>query len=81
MVRPVNTTHEVLMTPWRTDDYYNYRSPPSLALVSVSCHHAVCGFHPQAFELATGDYLFEPHSGEDYSRDEGSCALPACFGS
>jgi len=23
-----------------------------------------------AFELATGDYLFEPHSGEDYSRDE-----------
>lgn len=38
---------------------------------------------PQAFELATGDYLFEPHSGEDYSRDEGiprilsSCTL--CF--
>lgn len=25
----------------------------------------------QAFELATGDYLFEPHSGEDYTRDEG----------
>ncbi|MEE6508848.1 hypothetical protein FKM82_023261, partial [Ascaphus truei] len=25
-----------------------------------------------AFELATGDYLFEPHSGEDYSRDEGA---------
>ena len=24
----------------------------------------------KAFELATGDYLFEPHSGEDYSRDE-----------
>lgn len=23
-----------------------------------------------AFELATGDYLFEPHSGDDYSRDE-----------
>uniref|UniRef100_A0A672HG12 non-specific serine/threonine protein kinase n=1 Tax=Salarias fasciatus TaxID=181472 RepID=A0A672HG12_SALFA len=23
-----------------------------------------------AFELATGDYLFEPHSGEDYLRDE-----------
>ena len=20
--------------------------------------------------MATGDYLFEPHSGEDYSRDE-----------
>ncbi|CAB1353301.1 unnamed protein product [Coregonus sp. 'balchen'] len=24
-----------------------------------------------AFELATGDYLFEPHSGQDYTRDEG----------
>lgn len=23
-----------------------------------------------AFELATGDYLFEPHSGTDYTRDE-----------
>ncbi|KGL72613.1 SRSF protein kinase 1, partial [Tinamus guttatus] len=28
-----------------------------------------------AFELATGDYLFEPHSGEDYSRDEDHIAL------
>lgn len=24
----------------------------------------------KAFELATGDYLFEPHSGADYTRDE-----------
>lgn len=23
-----------------------------------------------AFELATGDYLFEPHSSEEYSRDD-----------
>ena len=30
---------------------------------------------PQAFELATGDYLFEPHSGDDYSRDEGGSPL------
>uniref|UniRef100_A0AAY4BHE3 non-specific serine/threonine protein kinase n=1 Tax=Denticeps clupeoides TaxID=299321 RepID=A0AAY4BHE3_9TELE len=28
-----------------------------------------------AFELATGEYLFEPHSGEDYSRDEDHLAL------
>ncbi|XP_062247644.1 SRSF protein kinase 1a isoform X1 [Platichthys flesus] len=28
-----------------------------------------------AFELTTGDYLFEPHSGEDYSRDEDHLAL------
>uniref|UniRef100_H2YVF5 non-specific serine/threonine protein kinase n=1 Tax=Ciona savignyi TaxID=51511 RepID=H2YVF5_CIOSA len=27
------------------------------------------------FELVTGDYLFEPHSGEDYSRDEDHIAL------
>lgn len=42
---------------------------------------------PQAFELATGDYLFEPHSGEDYSRDEGivgtssSCSFWVVFSS
>jgi len=28
-----------------------------------------------AFELLTGDYLFEPHSGDDYSRDEDHIAL------
>ena len=26
----------------------------------------------QTFELLTGDYLFEPHSGHVYSRDEGN---------
>lgn len=26
--------------------------------------------HLQAFELATGDFLFEPHSGVEYTRDE-----------
>uniref|UniRef100_A0A2I3GKH7 non-specific serine/threonine protein kinase n=1 Tax=Nomascus leucogenys TaxID=61853 RepID=A0A2I3GKH7_NOMLE len=36
-------------------------SPPASSLTSSPF---------QAFELATGDYLFEPHSGEDYSRDE-----------
>lgn len=28
-----------------------------------------------AFELVTGDFLFDPHSGEDYSRDEDHIAL------
>lgn len=23
-----------------------------------------------AFELSTGDYLFDPHGGDDYTRDE-----------
>ncbi|CAM9166862.1 unnamed protein product, partial [Bubo scandiacus] len=36
------------------------RAPPA-DIWSTAC---------MAFELATGDYLFEPHSGEDYSRDE-----------
>ncbi|KAG8513831.1 SRSF protein kinase 3, partial [Galemys pyrenaicus] len=40
-------------------------------------HHPRLTFSAsQAFELATGDYLFEPHSGEDYSRDEGREAGP-----
>ncbi len=29
----------------------------------------------QVFELATGDYLFDPHTGDDYSRDEDHLAL------
>ena len=33
----------------------------------LSCN---CRFCSMAFEMATGDYLFEPHSGDDYSRDE-----------
>uniref|UniRef100_A0AAZ1XCE1 non-specific serine/threonine protein kinase n=1 Tax=Oreochromis aureus TaxID=47969 RepID=A0AAZ1XCE1_OREAU len=32
--------------------------------------HNIITYKYTAFELATGDYLFEPHSGEDYSRDE-----------
>lgn len=41
------------------------------------CHlmiESLCVFR-QAFELATGDYLFEPHSGDDYSRDEGMWSI------
>jgi hypothetical protein len=45
---------------------------PAIRL-SVFCCCLLCP-SLQAFELATGDYLFEPHSGEDYSRDEGSYA-------
>lgn len=41
--------------------------------VGLTCRWLVllCRLLFQAFELATGDYLFEPHSGEDYTRDEG----------
>jgi len=34
---------------------------PSSDIWSAAC---------MAFELATGDYLFEPHEGQDYSRDD-----------
>lgn len=34
---------------------------PSADVWSAAC---------MAFELATGDYLFEPHEGQDYSRDD-----------
>lgn len=30
---------------------------------------------PQAFELATGDFLFDPHTGEAHDRDEDHIAL------
>lgn len=30
----------------------------------------------QAFELATGDFLFDPHTGKNYTRDEDHLA---CF--
>lgn len=32
-------------------------------------------YFPQVFELATGDFLFEPHSGANYERDEDHIAL------
>lgn len=47
-------------------------SPPGASLPASSLNLSPF----QAFELATGDYLFEPHSGEDYSRDEGRGGMP-----
>jgi len=39
---------------------------PPADIWSVAC---------MAFELVTGDFLFDPHSGDDYSRDEDHIAL------
>lgn len=43
-------------------------------LISISMFYVVINNYfylfVQAFELATGDYLFEPEAGESYSRDE-----------
>ena len=41
--------------------------------------NVVFSVHLKAFELATGDFLFEPHSGDDYSRDEGILSLILYF--
>lgn len=47
-----------------------YRSLEVLIGAGYSTSADVWSVACMAFELATGDYLFEPHSGEGYSRDE-----------
>uniref|UniRef100_A0A7N8XB68 non-specific serine/threonine protein kinase n=1 Tax=Mastacembelus armatus TaxID=205130 RepID=A0A7N8XB68_9TELE len=52
-----------------------YRSLEVLIGAGYSTSADIWSTACMAFELATGDYLFEPHSGEDYSRDEDHLAL------
>lgn len=47
-----------------------YRSLEVLIGASYGTSSDIWSVACMAFELATGDYLFEPHSGESYSRDE-----------
>lgn len=47
-----------------------YRSPEVLLGSGYGTAADIWSTACIAFELATGDYLFEPHSGADYSRDE-----------
>ncbi|XP_028669110.1 SRSF protein kinase 3 [Erpetoichthys calabaricus] len=47
-----------------------YRSIEVLVGAGYSTPADIWSTACMAFELATGDYLFEPHSGEDYTRDE-----------
>lgn len=47
-----------------------YRSLEVIIGAGYDCSSDMWSLACMAFELATGDYLFEPHSGEYYSRDE-----------
>lgn len=47
-----------------------YRSPEVILGSGYTTSADLWSLACMAFELATGDYLFEPHSGENYSRDE-----------
>uniref|UniRef100_A0A672H2X4 non-specific serine/threonine protein kinase n=1 Tax=Salarias fasciatus TaxID=181472 RepID=A0A672H2X4_SALFA len=60
-----------------TDDIQTrqYRSLEVIVGAGYSTPADIWSTACMAFELATGDYLFEPHSGEDYSRDEDHIAL------
>jgi serine/threonine protein kinase len=52
-----------------------YRSPEVILGAEYDASADIWSVACMAFELATGDFLFEPHSGDDYTRDEDHCAL------
>lgn len=47
-----------------------YRCPEVLLGAKYSTSADMWSFACIVFELATGDFLFDPHSGDDYDRDE-----------
>lgn len=47
-----------------------YRSLEVIIGAGYDCSADIWSTACMAFELATGDYLFEPHAGEDYDRDD-----------
>ncbi|XP_074286172.1 uncharacterized protein LOC141611518 [Silene latifolia] len=52
-----------------------YRSPEVILGCKYSTPADLWSFACICFELATGDVLFDPHSGDNYSRDEDHLAL------
>eukprot|EP00300_Choanocystis_sp_HF-7_P017540 c19760_g1_i3.p1 GENE.c19760_g1_i3~~c19760_g1_i3.p1 ORF type:complete len:506 (+),score=134.22 c19760_g1_i3:528-2045(+) len=60
-----------------TDDIQTrqYRAPEVLLGGQYDESADIWSMACMVFELATGDFLFDPHSGEDYDRDEDHLAL------
>lgn len=52
-----------------------YRAPEVILGYGYDTKADLWSFACLVFELATGDFLFDPHSGEDYGRDEDHIAL------
>lgn len=52
-----------------------YRAPEVLLGCGYDTKADIWSFACIVFELATGDFLFDPHSGDDYDRDEDHLAL------
>ena len=57
------------------DDWFQYRSLEVLIGAGYDCSADIWSTACMAFELLTGDYLFDPHSGDNWSRDEDHIAL------
>ena len=57
------------------DDPLQYRSLEVLIGAGYDCSADIWSTACMAFELLTGDYLFDPHSGDNWSRDEDHIAL------
>ena len=52
-----------------------YRSPEVMIGAGYDTSADLWSLACMVFELITGDFLFDPHSGKNYSRDEG-CLPP-----